>query len=303
MHRRLALGHTKNRLHRITRAVKSLESSKFSLFRCPVCAGALTLADRALQCPKRHSFDLAKTGYVNLLVARGPVPASGGDDSQQLARRDAFLGRGHFDGIADAVADSLAAGGEGRVLLDAGCATAYHLRRLAQRLARRDGAEPQPAGIDISKYAAAHAARKNPEMAFAVADIWRPWPVRDAVVDVVLSVFAPKNFPEAARVLRPGGTLAVAYPGPDHLAELRQIFSLLEQHEGKAADYAAAMERHVGPPEHRRLKARVPFERDDIANAILMGPNAHRTELQSVAVAETCLVTVDIELLIARKAH
>jgi 23S rRNA (guanine745-N1)-methyltransferase len=283
--------------------VPSPPSSKFSPFRCPVCSGALTFADRTLQCPKRHSFDLAKTGYVNLLVSRGAVPAGGGDDPRQLARRDAFLGRGYFDGIADAVADSLAAGGETRVLLDAGCATAYHLRRLAERRAADSGNAPQAAGIDISKDAAAHAARRNPDMAFAVADIWRPWPVRDAAVDVVLSIFAPKNFPEAARVLRPGGTLAVAFPGPDHLIELRQIFGLLDQHEGKAADYAAAMERHFGPPERRQLSARLPFDRDDIANAILMGPNAHRVQIESLVLPETCLVTVDVALLIARKAR
>ena len=34
-----------------------------------------------------------------------------------------------------------------------------------------------------------------------------------AAIDLVLSIFAPKNFPEAARVLRPGGWLAIAYPG------------------------------------------------------------------------------------------
>jgi 23S rRNA (guanine745-N1)-methyltransferase len=104
-------------------------------------------------------------------------------------------------------------------------------------------------------------------------------------------------------VLRPGGTLAIAYPGPDHLAELRESFGLLEQHEGKATDYAAALERRLDTPTHRRLKARGTFDRDDIANAILMGPNAHRTKLDSRTLPETCQVTVDIELLIARKAR
>jgi hypothetical protein len=34
-------------------------------------------------------------------------------------------------------------------------------------------------------------------------------------------------------VLRPGGWLAVAYPGPDHLVEIADGFRLMRQHEDK----------------------------------------------------------------------
>jgi len=36
--------------------------------------------------------------------------------------------------------------------------------------------------------------------------------VHDAAFDLVISIFAPKNFAETARVLAPGGWLAVVYP-------------------------------------------------------------------------------------------
>ena len=36
--------------------------------RCPVCAGALEKRAGASRCPKNHSFDIAKSGYVNLLL-------------------------------------------------------------------------------------------------------------------------------------------------------------------------------------------------------------------------------------------
>ena len=35
---------------------------------CPVCAGALERRAGAYLCPKNHSFDIAKSGYVNLLL-------------------------------------------------------------------------------------------------------------------------------------------------------------------------------------------------------------------------------------------
>jgi 23S rRNA (guanine745-N1)-methyltransferase len=265
----------------------------FDLFRCPVCRADLTLSDRSLRCPQRHSFDLARSGYVNLLTGHGTVPAEGGDDPQQLARRDAFLAKGHFDAIADTIRESLDPGPG--TILDAGCGTAYHL----QRLAGAGGA----AGIDVSKNAAAYAAKRHPDFGFAVADIWRDWPVRDASADVVLSIFAPKNFPEAARVLRPGGILTVAFPGPDHLIELRQAFGLLDQGEGKSAAYAAAMTEALGVPAHRRLRSEARLDAADIANVILMGPNAHRTKAEALPPEGTRVVSFDIELLIARKTR
>jgi len=266
----------------------------FDLFRCPVCRADLALTERTLRCPQRHSFDLARTGYVNLLTGHGAVPAEGGDGPQQLARRDAFLAQGHFDGITDAIRDRLEP--SMRTILDAGCGTAHHLHRLAGA-----GSGFAAAGIDVSKDAAAYAAKRHPDFAFAVTDIWRDWPVRDAAVDVVLSIFAPKNFPEAARVLRPGGILAVAFPGPDHLIELRQAFALLDQSEGKTETYAAAMAAAVGAPGHHRLRAVARLDATDIANVILMGPNAHRTTLEALPPEGARDVTFDIELLIARK--
>src|SRR3954466_1941900 len=131
---------------------------KFDLFRCPVCRADLTLAARTLRCPQRHSFDLARTGYVNLLTGHGAVPAEGGDGPQQLARRDAFLAQGHFDGITDAIREHLPPGT--LTMLVAGCGTAYHLHRLA--------GPGVVAGIDVSKDAAAYAAKRYPDIGFAV---------------------------------------------------------------------------------------------------------------------------------------
>jgi 23S rRNA (guanine745-N1)-methyltransferase len=268
--------------------------SGFDLLRCPVCRADLTRIERSLRCAKRHSFDIARSGYVNLLTGGGAVPAEGGDRPQQLARRDAFLAKGYFDGIIDHLHAEL--GAETRTVLDAGCGTGHYLRRLV------GSTGIAAAGIDVSKDAAAYAAKRHPDLAFAVADIWRDWPVKDACVDLVLSVFAPKNFPEAARVLRPGGVLAVVFPGADHLIELRREFALLEQGEGKTETYAAAMAGAIGSPGHHRLRTVARLEAEDVANVILMGPNAHRTSAEALPQGARA-VTFDVELLIARKPH
>jgi len=192
------------------------------LLRCPVCRHELTAAAGALVCRNRHSFDVAREGYVNLLRGRKRQPASGGDSQEQLRYRAAFLDAGHFDGIAAKIVERVqqsgikSMSGQWRIL-DAGSGTGYHLARIADALL----SPVIGIGLDISKVAARQAARRWPMLAFAVADLWTEWPVQDAAVDLAISIFAPKNFPEAARVLRPGGRLAVAYPGTDHMIELR----------------------------------------------------------------------------------
>ena len=75
-------------------------------------------------------------------------------------------------------------------------------------------------------------------------------------VDVVINLFAPKNFPEAARVLQSDGVLACAYPGPDHFAELRREFGLMGIAEGKTDEYRSAAEGDVPRGRRRSVSAR-----------------------------------------------
>lgn len=191
----------------------SLPRPGYGLLRCPVCRLELTAAAGALVCRNRHGFDLAREGYVNLLSSRRRRPAGGGDSAVQLRHRAAFLDAGYFDAIAGTIAEYVQQANAnptfGRwCILDAGSGTGHHLARIAEAL-------PPPVigiGLDISKDAARLAARRWPILAFAVANLWTEWPVQDAAVDLVISIFAPKNFPEAARVLRPGGWLAWCIP-------------------------------------------------------------------------------------------
>ena len=142
----------------------------------------------------------------------------------------------------------MSAGGPQHIL-DAGCGTGHHLARIAAAL----GPGVAGLGLDISPAAAHLAARQWPDIAFAVVDLWADWPVHDASVDFVVSIFAPRNFAETARVLRSGGWLALIYPGANHLAELRHRYRLMGQHEDKRKHYAEAANRTIGPPAVTRI--------------------------------------------------
>jgi 23S rRNA (guanine745-N1)-methyltransferase len=273
------------------------------LLRCPVCHLDLNAAAGALVCPNRHSFDLAREGYVNLLRARRRQPASGGDSLEQLRHRTAFLDAGRFDDIAVHIAEHIQQSGtkplfgEWRIL-DAGSGSGHHLARIVEALQR----PVVGLGLDISRDAARQAARRWPMLGFAVADVWTEWPVQDAALDLVISMFAPKNFLEAARVLRPGGWLALTYPGPDHMAELRSGYGVMRRHEPAGARYAEAAKRFIGPPTIHRLHRRTVLDGATIRSAILMGPNGRHINVLALAAKPGSIpVTFDFVMLFARR--
>ncbi len=101
--------------------------------------------------------------------------------------------------------------------MDAGCGTGYYLAGVLDRLPGARGL-----GLDTSVRALRSAARAHDRAAAAAWDVFRPFPLADAVADVVLDVFAPRNPAEFHRVLRPAGRLIVVRPTGLHLAELRR---------------------------------------------------------------------------------
>ncbi|MET8984105.1 putative RNA methyltransferase [Nonomuraea wenchangensis] len=74
---------------------------------CPVCRADLRLDERALRCAGGHVFDVARQGYVSLLVgSRAPGTA---DSAEMVAARAAFLDAGHYAPLAAAVAEAVRA--------------------------------------------------------------------------------------------------------------------------------------------------------------------------------------------------
>ncbi|MFC7103542.1 putative RNA methyltransferase [Nonomuraea rubra] len=74
---------------------------------CPVCGADLRLVAATLRCAGNHSFDVAKQGYVSLLTGSGQPGTA--DTTEMVAARAAFLDRGHYAPLADAVAQAVRA--------------------------------------------------------------------------------------------------------------------------------------------------------------------------------------------------
>ena len=192
-----------------------------SLFVCPLCGGALSEEANRRVCPRGHSFDRAREGYVNLLLSQKSHAAHHGDDVRMVAARRRFLERGYYAGIRDALTSlCLDRAEKGVRVLDAGCGEGYYTAAVAAAL-HRAGCEPQTAGADISREAVRQAGKRDRTLEWAVASVFR-LPVAAGGVDLLLSLFAPKAPEEWARVLRPGGTLCRVVPLENHLFELKE---------------------------------------------------------------------------------
>jgi 23S rRNA (guanine745-N1)-methyltransferase len=232
--------------------------------RCPVCEQQIVRAgERTLRCPRGHSFDLAKQGYANLTAGRAVHP---GDSVEMVTARDGFLAAGHYDFITDALA---AAAGPAGFVLDAGTGTGAYLARVLD--ARPDAAG---LGLDVSKPALRRAARAHGRAGAALADLWGRLPVADAVADLVLNVFAPRNGAEFHRVLRPDGRLVVVTPAADHLVELVDAYGLLRVDPDKAERVAGSLGDHFRTAEtttHRRTLA---LNAGEVRTLIDMTPSA-----------------------------
>ena len=188
------------------------------MFRCPVCKDALARTHRSWRCGAGHSYDVAKEGYVNLLITHQRRQRDPGDSAEMLRHRRAFLEAGHFAPLREAIAGLIR---PDEAVLDVGCGEGYYTRELAVRLW----------GIDIAKPAVRMAAKRSPSGHYAVASAY-DLPVLDGAADVVLSIFAPLHAPELERVVRPdGGRVVTVVPGPRHLDGLKaRLFDEPEVH-------------------------------------------------------------------------
>ena len=191
-----------------------------SLLCCPICEQMLERVERSYVCAKRHCYDVAKEGYVNLLPANRKNSKDPGDDKDMVSARTRFLDGEHYAPLRNALAE-LAVERKPKVVLDSGCGEGYYTAGVCAAL-RESGLDTRVAGVDLSRSALKKAARRTKEAEFAVASVYH-LPVADHSVDLLLNCFSPLALEEFRRILCPEGTFLYVVPGAKHLWELKQV--------------------------------------------------------------------------------
>ena len=165
-------------------------------------------------CSRGHSFDIARSGYINLLQPQDRRSKQPGDTAAAIAGRRRLHDLGVTGPLLQGIAEMVAASA-GDTVLDAGCGDGFYLGSLA-------GAAGFDAhGVDISVPAVDAAARRFPGCEWIVANADRFVPYADRSFSIGLSITARMNAGEFRRVLRDDGRVVIAIPSPLDMVELR----------------------------------------------------------------------------------
>ena len=196
-------------------------------FKCPSCDQALILQDdtqpHTYRCNNQHSFDLAREGYLNLLLAQHKRSRNPGDSDEMIRSRQRFLNAGYYNPLSDAIVATVAkaASGPEQTVLDLGCGEGYYMQQL--RIASETASTKlKLSGMDISKFAVRLAAKRKMDARLAVDSVYNI-PLFENRIDTAISVFSPISVEETARVLKPGGKLIMVGPGAEHLSGLTSL--------------------------------------------------------------------------------
>ena len=190
------------------------------MYICPKCSLSLQRNQNTFACPQNHSYDVAKSGYVNLLL--GAKAGVHGDDKEMIDARRAFLSLGHYSAIADTVFEILNKHSRAKEIkiLDAGCGEGYYTNKIYKNL-KNNGFSIDFYGIDVSKDAVLSASKQYKDLNLSVGSV-NALPFKDEGLDAVISLFAPLCENEFARVLKPGGILITVSPSENHLYGLKE---------------------------------------------------------------------------------
>ena len=259
-----------------------------ALLRCPLCRGALARSGGSLVCEKRHCFDVARQGHVNLV----PAPRESFYRREMFESRAAVFAAGVFAPVVSAISETIDSlvQAERPVLVDAGCGEGYYTKSVCPERAMTR------IGFDLSKEAVKLAARGQSGASFLVADLANI-PLADGCADVLLDVFTPANYAEFARVLKPGGVLVKLWPRSGYLAQLREAARGLLRHDtyddSRVAEYLDA---HAQVLERRTITYTLPVDAALAAHLARMTPMLADVDLSALDLSGVTEITIDMNL-------
>lgn len=194
---------------------------------CPLCGEPLHVSGGSLLCPVRHTYDIARQGYVNLLPVQQKHSLAPGDTPEMLAARRAFLNEGLYAPICSDVTEAIRQyAPDMKMLVDIGCGEGYYTAAFGRQFP-----DANVIGADIAKTAVKMACSRSKAITWITATASH-LPIADHSTDVITAMFSLVCEEEFARILRDGGIVVEVTAGTNHLIELKHIIydDVFEQH-------------------------------------------------------------------------
>ena len=265
-----------------------------SAFACPICQENLTLVESSLKCCNRHSFDLAKFGYVNLVPQ---IKQSANYDKENFQNRQEILEAGFYQTILETISDLLARLETAKTILDIGCGEGFYSRKLQE-------AHPDKTfyAFDISKDSVQIAAKSEPNWAvnWFVGDLAR-LPIKDASMDILLDIFSPANYGEFRRVLSKDGILIKVIPTENHLKEIRQMVQdQLTKKDYSNQDIKEHFQEHFSIQSRQIASLTKPITAEQRQALLAMTPLLFHVDQTKIDWSQLTDITIEAEILVGK---
>ena len=263
-------------------------------FACPICQENLTLVESSLKCCNRHSFDLAKFGYVNLAPQ---IKQSANYYKENFQNRQQILEAGFYQAILEAISDLLASSKNAKTILDIGCGEGFYSRKLQKR-------HPDKTfyAFDISKDSVQIAAKSEANWAvnWFVGDLAR-LPIKDASMDILLDIFSPANYGEFRRVLSKDGILIKVIPTENHLKEIRQMVQdQLTKKDYSNQDIKEHFQEHFSIQSRQIASLTKPITAEQRQALLAMTPLLFHVDQTNIDWSQLTEITIEAEILVGK---
>ncbi|QGU95413.1 methyltransferase domain-containing protein [Clostridium bovifaecis] len=285
------------------RAGELIQKNK-RIFKCPVCCGKMFMNDfGSLTCNSKHSFDLSRKGYLNLLTA-GNTPVY---SKELFEARHLVCESGFYDPLIVELSKIIneykkLRNNEEISILDAGCGEGSHINGILKKVTENQN--KTYVGVDISKDSINIAARNNADIIWCVADLAR-LPFQNKSFDVALNILSPANYSEFNRILNDKGIIIKVVPGSNYLKELREIIytdkDVSDYSNNKVINY---FEQKLDVEEIQNINYKFHVSNEFLPHFIRMTPltwEKSTERLNDIYEKNISSITVDLTLIIGTK--
>ena len=277
-----------------------------ALLLCPVCKDKLIkdACNKIYKCNNNHTYDIAKEGYVNLLISNQKRSKNPGDSKEMVLSRVEFLSMDYYKPISNKINEMIAEClGKNNIakfnIMDLGCGEGYYLTNLKNYM-NKNNIKANYYGMDVSKEAVKYASKTDKDCVWAVGNNFHI-PSCDKSIDCILSVFSPIDINECNRILKDDGVFIRVLPRTNHLIQLRNII-YSEVHLNEKVYTADAYENEY--IKESNVTFDITLNKEEILSLLKMTPHYWKSTAENkekLEVYESLVITIDMRIGVFQK--